>query len=1041
MLWQLEYVLPDSSIVPSPVWGFQTQSFADLIVLDDINVPLVSFSGNSVEIGYSVSNIGNETSSVSHWLDCMYLSTTTSYSSATLVAAKWQYRILSKKDGYSETLSFNLRDDQVGLFYVFINTDCYLQENDFDFSNNIHRALTPLQVTLTPPPNLVVSSIRIQSQTFSDQEITVRFTVANIGLGMTKASSWNDRVEISNGEYSQTLKIVAHYGALYTQDTYMVETSILIPHGIYGNYSIIIQTDCFSQVFELNNKDDNSNETNIEIIVSPPPDLTTYSLKTDKLIYYTNELLLLNYTVKNVGPAVTYESYWLDLATVSDVTSRVNVKSQLLSYYSKLMPGENYSQITSFSIDQQIKTGTYEVCIQIDVYSNVFEYTWKENNKKCANVSIVERLSDLVLSTPSISSLRNTVNGNYLQIDYQVTNKGQGTTGSPRWFDKIFLSNLNTTQFSYDFSYINLVNYEELKANESRNYSSLFNVPNSYYGALFLIVYVNYYHDYYLNENSILNNYVIVPIQLKKCYSQLMLENATFTIQNDTLNVSWVARNIGNIDHRSWYDKILVTSNDFSQQIDIGQTETLSPNEQFTFSKSIPLSINVYGDLNISITVDVNDTGSDNRTLKKTLLKEKPLVADFAAKSIECSIRTNQTLKFLDCKWTVINDGASMSENVTWIDTIRLLSIESNQILQELSFPLLLNLKKFDGYELNKVFFISSNVNQGLKVRLYVDSSQNVVELNKENNQIESSTVNFLADKIKLNLSRPMLNTDKLQTKIPFSLKYNISNFGQLNLEYSYWSDAFFLISILPSDKLSLIKNGFMLASIRQKRSINVNTTFENSFSVSFPYLITNKAYFCVVLDVNNVLENVDQTSMFSCLTSKQIEISEGPKPNFEITQILLPNLTFSGGEIVTLLYEVLNSGNGSTDLSSFWYDAVYLSRDAFIDTFDQKISSSKISQKISSNESYKIQLNLTLPLDLQSSTYYLIVSIDNSKLIDQYDAGKNKKSTLINLKEIFSVDLSVIRVDSNKQSFQYKDSLNANWTIINNGTETVYIF
>ena len=117
------------------------------------------------------------------------------------------------------------------------------------------------------------------------------------------------------------------------------------------------------------------------------------------------------------------------------------------------------------------------------------------------------------------------------------------------------------------------------------------------------------------------------------------------------------------------------------------------------------------------------------------------------------------------------------------------------------------------------------------------------------------------------------------------------------------------------------------------------------------------------------------------------------------------------------------------------------MSLDAFIDPFDPKISSNKISRQLNQNESYTIQLNLTLPLDLESTNYYFIVSVDNSKLIDQYNRIYNEESALIYIKQTLSTDLSITQVDLNKQNFDYEESLNATWMIINNGTQMVSRF
>ena len=81
-------------------------------------------------------------------------------------------------------------------------------------------AITPVQISLTPPPNLVVEEVITPTSTFSGKSLThtvylvvlisnynftgedvfVRWTVKNSGTGITARDAWSDRVFLSKDE-------------------------------------------------------------------------------------------------------------------------------------------------------------------------------------------------------------------------------------------------------------------------------------------------------------------------------------------------------------------------------------------------------------------------------------------------------------------------------------------------------------------------------------------------------------------------------------------------------------------------------------------------------------------------------------------------------------------------------------------------------------------------------------------------------------------------------------------------------------------------
>ena len=173
-LWQVEYVLDTETnsllnvtIVPSPVWGFETRTFADFAT-STITIPSEAFSGQDLTMSWTVENIGSRGSTVSTWYDAVYLSSRPDFdNSARRVVTQRRSLFLDPNDGYTSSATIKLQQNTIGLYYVFVLTDFYHYIDDYDRSNNLKRSETPVDVRLTPPPDLLVTDIVVPETSYS----------------------------------------------------------------------------------------------------------------------------------------------------------------------------------------------------------------------------------------------------------------------------------------------------------------------------------------------------------------------------------------------------------------------------------------------------------------------------------------------------------------------------------------------------------------------------------------------------------------------------------------------------------------------------------------------------------------------------------------------------------------------------------------------------------------------------------------------------------------------------------------------------------
>jgi len=158
--WQVFSVNPNCSTV-SPIQSFTTAPFniSDLII-PDVEVPLNPFSGQSIELSWEVKNQGSASTNIAGWYDYVYLSKDSIFQPNIdeLLGASSSPVVLEVNENTTQRLQTTLPEGIDGTHYIFVVTDKTKFINEAIESNNVS-APYPMRLTLTPPPDLLVSDI------------------------------------------------------------------------------------------------------------------------------------------------------------------------------------------------------------------------------------------------------------------------------------------------------------------------------------------------------------------------------------------------------------------------------------------------------------------------------------------------------------------------------------------------------------------------------------------------------------------------------------------------------------------------------------------------------------------------------------------------------------------------------------------------------------------------------------------------------------------------------------------------------------------
>lgn len=229
------------------------------LTVTTVDAPATAFSGQDMTVNWTVRNNGANPTVGSHWIDEAVLSLDQiDDPSDRVVGSKQHDGALNSQSSYNDALSVFVPQGFTGQYYVFVRTD---RRNEIAESNeNNNSAADGTIFNLTPPADLVVSSIAPPSSASPGEPITVNWTIQNSGTNPA-TGLWNDAVYLSLDQTWDIGDILigkqSHAGPIAASQSYSAQLTTTLPAISLGNYYVIVKTDAQNRVRETN--DDNNN--------------------------------------------------------------------------------------------------------------------------------------------------------------------------------------------------------------------------------------------------------------------------------------------------------------------------------------------------------------------------------------------------------------------------------------------------------------------------------------------------------------------------------------------------------------------------------------------------------------------------------------------------------------------------------------------------------------------------------------------------------------------------------------------------------------
>lgn len=324
-----------------PVQTFRLRKATDLAVTN-VTAPLSVNSGQRITINWTVKNVGaGNTLTNEKWPDAVFLSfdTIPTLLSPTLSGIGWSVldfpvkplligtkqnvASLNAGEEYTNSIDFDVPLSYSQPLYVYVITN-YKGDADAppqsDFTNDTARQQEPINVILTPTPDLRVDTLLIPATTFSGSKINVTYKVKNYGALTPSGSKWNDKIYISKSPlfvkknaiqlefpnqnemyYPADKATISNHTVLQPDSSLTRSVEVIIPNFISGTWFIHVITNEDKVLYEGALAENNEGNKSINILLTPTPQFTISSLNVPVTNMSTTQTVGINWNVLNAG--------------------------------------------------------------------------------------------------------------------------------------------------------------------------------------------------------------------------------------------------------------------------------------------------------------------------------------------------------------------------------------------------------------------------------------------------------------------------------------------------------------------------------------------------------------------------------------------------------------------------------------------------------------------------------------------------------------------------------------------------------------------
>lgn len=677
---------------------------------------------------------------------------------------------------------------------------------------------------------------------------------------------------------------------------------------------------------------------------------------------------------------------------------------------------------------------------------------WRPNVEFLEQHVLMTLGADLVVSTAVAPTLL-TASQN-ASVSYTVTNRGDGNANAS-WTDSIYLSKdstldvadslLNTTPAPSNLAGHGSAGYDSYTSDVS------FVVPSSIASGDYYLLYTTNSGLHDQTESNESNNVRAVPVTVANSGStqlpDLVITDATAprSAVVGNIELSWTVKNQGTGPVPGyWVDAVYLSKTDTYDPLTAIQVAgeynpgplAVGASATSTYTAPLPASVPA-GDYYLLFLTDYNGgVGESNETNNVRALPMTLSVpnVDLAVTKADAP-STATSGGSITVSWTVKNQGTDPA-SANWSDTVYLstdgtlgLDTYVGSYYRYTATPLA------GGESYSQTLDVNlPGVAAGSYYLLFsTDNWKAQTETNETNNVI-ALPITISARNIDLALTAASAPVTAAPGQIAVS--WTVKNKGTDSIQ-SFWTDGVYL----SKDQTYDYNDAYLVSGYDY--GLDAGKSYTTDQSVNLPNSIPGDYYLLFRTDIYNVQKETDETNN---LLAVPITLTAATA-DLMVTGADVPS-TVTAEASTTLSWTVKNQGTGPA--SAGWYDLVYLSTDATLDSAIYVGSSFHHAEpSLAAGASYTLTSSMTIP-DVPTGSYYLLVVADGY----QYQAESNETNNILAKPIAVTATTPTSKVDlamSDAQapaSAQADQFLSSSWIVTNAGiapassywTDAVYL-
>ncbi|HHX88190.1 MAG TPA: LEPR-XLL domain-containing protein, partial [Paracoccus sp.] len=981
-----------------------TGAAADLTV-EAVLSPASALFTDVLDVTWRVRNIG-EFDALGDWEDEVFLSRDPVLGADDISLGRIaRSGPLLAGESYTASGSFSIPGGVSGPFYLLVrsDTDGSVFEGEA-LDNNVGSALTPTSITIGPTPNLTATGITVPAQAAPGQPLVVQWSVENSGAGPARAP-WLDRVFLSSdGTLSgaQVLGTVSRPFDLQPGESYTASLTVPFPDIAGGTYSIIVQTDVTSRVFEGGQDADN-------LIASAAfgvdrPDLVIAALDAPGVVT-SGDTIDLTVDFANTGSGQAGAGR-VDLVVLSQDTV-FDAEDIVLARFERgesLDPGEVLSEQFSALIPLAL-SGEFHILAVTDAEARIIETDALNNTAVAALTVNLAPHADLAVTevTAPALTIRDPAT---ITVSWQVENIGTGTGTETGWIDRVMASRDGIIGNGDDFVLGEVFRGGPLALGDSYEATLDIVLPPRFSDRL--VIYVETDAEGAVFEAGKRDNNISVVPGVVDIMPQPYADLVVSAVDADAtgasgqlINLSWTVENqgIGVTDTAVWTDRVQLFANPDGTGLLLTQNFTrvgaLAAGEGYTREAQIRLPDGIEGtaylrvrtsgpfefiftDNNLSQLVPLEIARSPSPDLR---------VVDLAVP--DAAIEGTA----IDIAWRVENLGAA-SASGRWVDTVYLEPVGGGARQLVGRYATETTLQAGLGYQRTERVTLPLRMAGSYRLVVVTNESGTLFEdgAAAQNNLGMSSDVLTIAPLPRPNLQvAEIVATDGVAAGGTVSAEYEIINQGSVTASGN-WVDRVYL-SLDPF----LSPDDLLLGSFQ---NISALAPGERYSAITGPLVVPLRfggpAYIIVSTDALSQIDEFPNEG--DNIAATQIQITPAPKPDLLVERVIAPVQAVAGAQ-VEVRFTVTNAGLNPTFVSN-WTDSIWLARDprrpsplppadptgGGVDFVSGNsailLRSLPHSGVLAPGERYEVSALVTIPDSIESGRYYLTVWSDSTDLV-----------------------------------------------------------